>query len=87
VPDPPQSPVVDTPREKVWLRRTLEPPADQVPSKAELILAVDNRAGVIVNGKPLGIFEGWKPLTRKEIGPLLRPGRNVIAVEANNPSC
>lgn len=76
--------MVDAPREKVWLRRTFELPADKVPSKAELILAVDNRAGVIVNGKPLGIFEGWKPLTRKEIGPYLRPGRNVIAVEANN---
>jgi hypothetical protein len=75
----------DAPQEKVWLRRTFELPADKVPTRAELILAVDNRAGVIVNGKPLGIFEGWSPLTRKEIGSFLRPGRNVIAVEANNP--
>ena len=66
--EPEEAQTSDEPQEKVWLRRSFELPKDKLPTKAELILAVDNRAGVIVNGKPLGIFEGWSPLTRKEIG-------------------
>ena len=83
--EPGEIPSIDAPREKVWLRRAFELPKDKVPSKAEFIFAVDNQATVFVNGKPLGSFDGWKPLTQKNIAPLLQPGRNVIAVEANNP--
>jgi hypothetical protein len=71
-------------RGKVRLRRTFEMPANAVPKRAELVIAVDDSAEVFVNGHALGSFYGWKPLSRKDIATLLRPGRNVIAVEATN---
>jgi hypothetical protein len=74
----------DAPPGKVWLRRSFEIPANAVPGRAEFMFGVDNSAEVFVNGQSLGKFDGWKPLAQKDIGPLLRAGRNVIAVEAVN---
>ena len=42
--EPGEAQTSDAPQEKVWLRRTFELPKDKLPTKAELILAVDNRA-------------------------------------------
>ncbi len=82
--EPGEPATTDAPQGKVLLRRSFDIPADQMPERAGLVLGVDNAAEVFVNGQRLGLFRGWKPLAREEIGPLLRPGRNVIAVEADN---
>ena len=82
--EPDEPATTDAPQGKVLLRRSFDLPADGAPKRAELILGVDNSAEVFVNGRSLGTFQGWKPLAREDIGPLLRPGRNVIAVEAGN---
>jgi hypothetical protein len=74
----------DAPAGKVRFRRTFDLPSDAVPERAGFIFGVDNSAEVFVNGQRVGLFHGWKPLAREEIAPLLRPGRNVIAVEADN---
>jgi len=82
--EPGEPVTTDAPQGKVRFRRSLELSADKVPEGAELIVGVDNTAEVFVNGERAGMFEGWKPLARVDIAHLLRPGRNVIAVEANN---
>jgi hypothetical protein len=74
----------DAPAGKVRFRRTFDLPSDAVPERASFIFGVDNDAEIFVNGQRVGLFHGWKPLAREEIAPLLRPGRNVIAVEADN---
>jgi hypothetical protein len=63
---------------------TTDAPQGKVPDRAEFIFGVDNSADVFVNGQRLGSFGGWNPLAREDIAPLLQPGRNVIAVEADN---
>ena len=79
-----QPATLDAPREKVRFRRSFDLPAEGLPERAELVVAVDNTAEVFVNGRPAGAFNGWSPPVRTDITPFLRPGRNVIAVEADN---
>ncbi|HVK03649.1 MAG TPA: family 78 glycoside hydrolase catalytic domain [Armatimonadaceae bacterium] len=55
---------------------------------ATLDITADNRVTVYVNGREAGKSgdgsEDWRNPLRLEIGPLLRPGENVIAVAATN---
>ncbi len=54
--------------------------------EAVMDVGADNFAEVFVNGKPAGKFAGWNPLERSDVGALLRPGKNVLAVRAENKS-
>lgn len=74
----------DAPAGKVRFRRTFDLPSDSVLERAELACGVDNTAEIFVNGQSAGSCAGWKPLARINVVPLLRPGRNVIAVEVDN---
>ena len=76
----------DAPAAKRYFRRVFDLPADPKIRRAQLVLAVDNGARVWVNGRDLGRFAGWKPAARAELTAALRPGRNVVAVEAANVS-
>lgn len=82
--EPGESPTTAAPAGKVRLRRSFDLSADNMPDWAEFVFAVDDSAEVFVNGQRLGSFAGWNPLTQLDIRPWLRPGRNVIAVEAEN---
>ena len=44
----------------------------------------DDRLTAYVNGKNIGSHNHWKTPQRYDIAPLLRAGRNVLAVEAEN---
>ena len=76
----------DAPARTRYFRRVFDLPADgdRKIRRAELVLAVDNEARVWVNGRALGRFAGWKPAARAELTAVLRPGRNVVAIEAVN---
>ena len=48
-------------------------------------LGVDDQARIWLNEQPLGHHTGWRPARRiPGLVALLRPGRNVIAIEAEN---
>src|SRR5262249_28223595 len=51
---------------------------------ATIQLAVDDRFTLNINGGEVGSHHGWKPPQQYSIGHLLKPGINVIAVEAEN---
>jgi hypothetical protein len=55
------------------------------PRDATLWVVADDRATVTVNGRTVGAVAGWATACRVPAGKLgLRPGRNVIAIEAFN---
>jgi len=82
--EPGESATTAAPAGKVRLRRSFDLSADNMPDWAEFVFAVDDSAEVFVNGHRLGLFHGWNPPTSLDIRPWLRPGLNVIAVEAEN---
>jgi len=54
------------------------------PESGELEISADNSYELFVNGRNVGSGEGWAQRTKYKIGPLLMPGRNLIAVHAKN---
>jgi hypothetical protein len=56
----------------------------RVPRDATLWIAADDTFTVFVNGKQVASGAGWQSAQRVNIVPLLRTGRNVIAVRAEN---
>lgn len=54
------------------------------PESGELEISADNSYELFVNGRNVGAGEGWNQRTKYKIGPLLTPGRNLIAVHAKN---
>lgn len=67
-----------------FFRKVVEIPEDAKIREAVLDVGADNSAQVFLNGKPAGRSEGWNPLTRLQVGKLLKPGKNVLAVSADN---
>jgi len=65
-----------------YFRRSFE--LEQVPASAKLLLTADDCFEAFVNGKRVGTGEDWETVYRFEVAPLLRVGRNVIAVRAEN---
>jgi len=66
-------------------RRKVELPADRTVLAARLLMAVDNRCTLFVNGKEAGkINNNWTSTTVFDVRPLLKPGPNVFAVAATN---
>jgi lysophospholipase L1-like esterase len=53
-------------------------------SKAAVEVASDNRFTLYVNGQSVGSGDNWQELKRFEIAKLLKPGINVVAIEAAN---
>ena len=57
---------------------------EALPSKAKLSASCDNEEIVYVNGHEVGQSADWKQPVVADIGKLLRPGANVIAVRGKN---
>jgi hypothetical protein len=87
---PEGNPAHDAPAAKRFFRREFELPAGQVLQSARLRLSADDRFSARVNGKIVGssasgIAESWRAARQfDDIAGLLKPGRNVLAVEAEN---
>jgi lysophospholipase L1-like esterase len=65
----------------VYFRRTFNVDA---PSKGLIEITADNRYDLFVNGRHVGASDAWQTRTKYDIGPLLVPGRNLIAVRGTN---
>lgn len=72
----------ETPNLTVYARRTLELPAK--PTEASLWITADNRYRLWVNGVRVGEDADFRRAERYDVARLLKPGKNVIAVQADN---
>ena len=76
-------PAQDAPAESRFFRRTFEVPAGRV-RQAELCVTADDACEVFLNGLLLGNHGGWNHAATFAIEQQLKPGRNVLAVRAEN---
>ncbi|MDN5852430.1 MAG: glycoside hydrolase family 78 protein [Actinomycetia bacterium] len=71
-----------------YFRRAFDLPADEEVRTATLQLTADDAFTVYVNGEEIAsspsVQDSWRTATVTEIASDLRPGRNVIAIEAVN---
>ena len=61
--------------------------AAEKPSRASILIAVDDQYTLFVNGRQIAHVDapdGWKHPTRYDILPHLKPGANIIAVDGTN---
>jgi Protein of unknown function (DUF4038)/Domain of unknown function (DUF5060) len=82
---PEGDPARDAPVEARFFRKVFELPAGKRVDRAWLRLTVDDRFTAYLNGQLLGSHADWK--TGREfpdVGRLLRPGKNVLAVLGEN---
>lgn len=75
-------------RDAAWYRRDIERPARPAPGRRQFLEfdAATMAADVWLNGQHAGRHEGGYSRFRLDITPLLRPGRNVLAVRVDNGS-
>jgi hypothetical protein len=81
---PEGDPARDAPAARRFFRRGLEIPEGEAVARAVLRVAADDRFTAYLNGALLGSQRGWKPYREFAVGGILRPGRNVVAIEAEN---
>jgi len=67
-----------------YFRREFALPANQVVTAATITMTADNEFRLFVNGQEAGKSDNWKVPGMIAIGKLLKPGQNVLAVEARN---
>jgi len=67
-----------------YFRRIFELPADWKIKSAECVFTADNACEVFLNGESLKTANDFKILTSVSLADHLRPGKNVLAVEALN---
>ena len=78
-------PLQSAPAETRYFRRTFTlDPARKVIDKARLEITADNTFTVWLNGAQIGSGDQWQQLYRFDVRKQLRPGKNVLAVEAGN---
>ena len=70
------------PQASRYFRRDFE--IEKVPASATLALTADDTFEAFLNGKPVGTGETWEIVYRFEVAPFLQPGKNVLAVRAEN---
>lgn len=80
---PEGDPATDAPVAKRYFRKAFELP-EESKARGVLWLTVDDRFSAYLNGKPVGSRLGWGTLQPIDVTALLRPGKNVLAVEAEN---
>ena len=81
---PEGDPAVSAPAGTRYFRRVFELPANQAIGAATITMTADNEFRVFVNGREAGKGNDWKMPEKTTIGTLLKPGRNILAVEAHN---
>jgi lysophospholipase L1-like esterase len=67
--------------ETVYFRKVFDV---ETPDGGVIEITADNTFEVYLNGRRLGTGDNWRQRSKFDIGPLLVPGRNVIAVAASN---
>lgn len=68
-------------KETVYFRRAFDV---QQPDGGLVEITADNRFEIFLNGRRVGSADNWQQRFKFDIGPLLLPGRNLIAVSATN---
>ena len=82
---PEGDPARDAPVAARTFRRVIDLPADMRVKRAALAVTADDRCSVWLNGEELGSHGDWHTLLRlDDIGTRLKPGRNVLAIRAEN---
>jgi hypothetical protein len=82
---PEGNPAVDAPAEKRFFRRTFVLGANQEVATAKLRASADNHFVAQLNGTKIGSGEDWNnPKQFNDLAHLLKPGTNVLAIEAEN---
>ena len=76
------NPVEDAPAQARFFRFTFDAPAEV--RRAELRVAADDYCEVYVNGVRAGVGPTWQRAAVFAVEELLKPGRNVLAVRAEN---
>jgi hypothetical protein len=77
------NPAASAPVGKRWFRRTLTLDDARVES-ARMFMTADNSFEIYVNGSPAGKDDNFHFVYAYEVGPLLKPGVNVLGVAAAN---
>jgi hypothetical protein len=80
---PEGEPKTAAPVETRYFRRAFDVPSGQV-TRAVLRFGADDRGTAWINGKRAGEVTGWQTSVECDITKLLRAGKNVIAIEAEN---
>jgi hypothetical protein len=81
---PEGSPAKGAPVAKRYFRKTFELPAGDASIRGTLWLSADDRFAAYVNGERVGMHAGTGTFISFDVSSLLKSGRNVIAVEAEN---
>ncbi len=81
---PEGNPAASAPVGTRYFRRDFELPASQAVRAATIAMTADNEFHLFVNGQEAGNSDNWKVPGKLAIGALLKPGKNVLAVEARN---
>ncbi|NLX99034.1 MAG: hypothetical protein GXY83_23060 [Rhodopirellula sp.] len=76
-------PAEDAPAEARFFRRAFEVPVEGT-ERAELRITADDSCSVYLNGAHLSNHAGWNQAAIFDIQQHLKPGRNVLAVRAEN---
>ncbi|MDB6027665.1 MAG: alpha-L-rhamnosidase family protein [Verrucomicrobiales bacterium] len=77
-------PRVDAPIESRFFRRSFTWDGKSKVKRATLRIAADDKATAWLNGKKIGTVTDWRALRDFNVTKLLRPGQNILAVEAEN---
>ncbi|HET6250547.1 MAG TPA: DUF4038 domain-containing protein [Tepidisphaeraceae bacterium] len=82
---PEGDPAVDAPIAARFFRRTFELPEGARVRHAQLIATADDKCTVWLNGAELGTHAEWKTLLHPgAVAKNLKPGKNVVAIRAEN---
>ncbi len=81
---PEGNPAESAPVATRYFRRDFELPTNQTASAATIEITADDEFHLFVNGQEAGKGDSWGSPKTIAIGALLRPGTNVLAVEASN---
>jgi hypothetical protein len=78
-----QGSTVDAPIARRRFRKSFDVSDGKIASGV-IHVGVDNQCIAYVNGQKVGEQNGWEPPRRFDLAPLLKQGRNVLAIEAEN---
>ncbi len=67
-----------------YFRRNFELPVNQAVTAANIEITADDQFTLFVNGREAGKGDDWRSPEMIAIGTLLKPGKNILAIEARN---
>ncbi|NLC58588.1 MAG: family 78 glycoside hydrolase catalytic domain [Armatimonadetes bacterium] len=71
-------------RREAYFRATLTVPAGSRIESARAHLSADNEYTLFINGRRIGQDSAWETVESHDVAAALRPGRNVVAIQARN---